>query len=224
MTNIATRVSRLIAGGINAAVDAVENMSPEMVMEESIREVEKAMDEIQAEIGKAVAEGHVASKKLASNSSKHEELSEQIEVAVKEGRDDLATAAISRQMDLEVQMPVLEQAITDAAEQEKELHGYIDALKGKRADMQEELKAFDARKAEMPENTVLDAAGNPSSQHEINKSVDRAAAAFDRASGHASDMLGTSGKDAAQLAELKDLARQSEVEKRLAALKGEAAG
>lgn len=223
MTNIATRVSRLIAGGINAAVDAVENMSPELVMEESIREVEKAMDEIQAEIGKAVAEGHVASKKLAANSSKHEELSAQIEVAVKEGRDDLATAAISRQMDLEVQVPVLEQAITDAAEQEKELNGYIDALKGKRADMQEELKAYKARQAEMPENTILDAAGIPSSQHAINQSVDRASAAFDRASGHASDMLGKSGTDAVQLAELKDLARQSEVEKRLAALKGEAA-
>ena len=223
MTNIATRVSRLIAGGLNAAVDAVENMSPDMVMQEAIREVEKAIEEVQAEIGKATAEGHLASKKLAANSSKHEELSIQIEVAVKEGRDDLAGAAISRQMDLEVQMPVLEQAITDAAEQEKELQGYIDALKGKRADMQEELKAFKAREAEMPENTVLDAAGNPSSRHEITKSVDRAAAAFDRATGHASDMLGTSAKDAAQLVELKDLARKSEIEKRLAALKGEEA-
>lgn len=224
MTNIATRVSRLIAGGVNAAVDAVENMSPEMVMQEAIREVENAIEEIRAEVGKATAESHLASKKLAANSSKHEELSIQIEVAVKEGRDDLASAAISRQMDLEVQMPVLEQAISDAAEQEKELSGYIDALKGKRADMQEELKTFKARQAEMPENTVLDAAGNPSSRHEVNKSVDRAAAAFDRASGHASDMLGTAGKDAAQLAELKDLARQSEVDKRLAALKGDAAG
>lgn len=37
--------------------------------------------------------------------------------------------------------------------------------------MQEELKAYKARQAEMPENTVLDAAGNPSSQHEINKAL-----------------------------------------------------
>jgi len=221
MTNIASRVSRLISGSVNAAVDAVENMSPEMVMEQAIREVEHAIGEVRAEQGKATAEGHLASKKLADNSGKHEELSTQIEIAVGQGRDDLAGAAISRQMDLEAQMPVLEQTIADAAEREKELNGYIDALKGKRADMQAELKAFAARKAEMPDNTVIDAAGNPSSQHDINKSVDQASAAFDRATGHASDLLSTSNAEAVQLSELQDLARQSEIEKRLASLKAE---
>ncbi len=220
MTNIASRVSRLISGSVNAAVDAVENMSPDMVMEQAIREVEHAIEEVRAEQGKATAESHLASKKLADNSSKHEELSVQIEIAVNQKRDDLAEAAISRQMDLEAQVPVLEQTIADTAEREKELGGYIDALQGKRADMQAELKAFADRSAEMPNNTVIDAAGNPSSQHDINKSIDRASAAFDRATGHASDMLGTSGSDAVQLSELKDLARRSEVEKRLATLKG----
>ncbi|WP_020397943.1 PspA/IM30 family protein [Kordiimonas gwangyangensis] len=223
MSNIASRVSRLIAGSVNAALDAVENMSPEMVMEQAIREVEGAIAEVRAEMGKATAERHLASKKLADNSGKHEELLEQIEVAVSKGRDDLASAAISRQMDLEAQVPVLEQTIADAAEREKELEGYVDALKGKRAEMLEELKAYRARIAEMPENSVIDAAGNPSASHEINKSVDRAAAAFDRASGHAADMLGGGMKDAAQMAELKDLARQSEIEKRLKAMKEKSA-
>ncbi len=219
MTNIANRVSRLIAGSVNAAIDAVENMSPEMVMEQSIREVEGATAEVRAELGKATAERHLASKKLADNSSKHEELAAQVEVAVGEGRDDLASAAISRQMDLEAQIPVLEQAIKDAAEREKELEGYVDALKGKRAEMQDELKAYKARMAEMPENTVIDAGGNPSAQHEINQKIDRASAAFDRASGHAADMLGSSADDAAKMAELKDLARKAEIEKRLASVK-----
>ena len=223
MSNIASRVSRLIAGSVNAAIDAVENMSPEMVMEQAIREVEGAIAEVRAEMGKATAERHLASKKLADNSDKHEELAEQIEVAVSKGRDDLASAAISRQMDLEAQVPVLEQTVADAAEREKELEGYVDALKGKRAEMLEELKAYRARMAEMPDKAVIDAAGNPSAGHEINKSVERAAAAFDRASGHAADMLGGGMKDAAQMAELKDLARQSEIEKRLKAMKEKSA-
>ncbi|WP_051556020.1 PspA/IM30 family protein [Kordiimonas gwangyangensis] len=105
MSNIASRVSRLIAGSVNAALDAVENMSPEMVMEQAIREVEGAIAEVRAEMGKATAERHLASKKLADNSGKHEELLEQIEVAVSKGRDDLASAAISRQMDLEARCP-----------------------------------------------------------------------------------------------------------------------
>lgn len=222
MSNIATRVSRLIAGSVNAAIDAVENMSPEMVMDQAIREVEAAITEVRAELGKATAERHLAAKKLADNSGKHEEMTAQIEVAVGEGRDDLASAAISRQMDLEAQMPVLEQAIKDADERERELEGYIDALRGKRAEMQEELKAYRARMAEMPENTVIDAGGNPSAHHEINQKIDRAAAAFDRASGHAADMLGSSTEDAIMMAELKDLTRKTEIEKRLAAIKGKA--
>lgn len=219
MTNIASRVSRLISGSINAAVDAIENMSPDMVMEQSIREIESAISEIRAELGKTTAEQHLASKKLAENSGKHDDLAEQIALAVGEGRDDLASAAISRQMDLEAQIPVLEQTIKDAAEREKDLEGYFEALRGKRVDMLEELNAFRLRQSEQPENTIVDAAGNPSSEHELTQAVDQASAAFDRAAGHATDMLGTSGKDAAQLAELKDLARRSEIEKRLASLK-----
>jgi phage shock protein A len=221
MTNIASRVGRLIAGGVNAAVDAVENMSPEMVMEQAIREIEQAIEDVRAEKGKATADSHLASKRLAKNSNKHEDLSMQIEVAIKESRDDLAEAAISHQLDLEAQIPVLEQTIAESTEREKELDGYVTALMGKRADMQEELQAFLARIAEMPENTVIDAAGKPSSQHEINKSVDHAAAAFDRASGHTADMLGSSSKDAALLSELQGLARKSEIEKRLEALKAQ---
>lgn len=223
MANLASRVGRLISGSINAAVDAVESATPVMVMEQSIREVEGAISEVRAEHGKATADRHLANKKLAENSGKHDEFARSIEVAIENGRDDLAEAAIARQMDLEAQVPVLEQTVADAAEREKELDGYIDALKAKRAEMQEELKAFRARMAEQPENTVIDAGGNPSAAHGINRKLDEASAAFDRASGHASDMLGSGTAEAAQMAELKELARKSEIEKRLAAIKEKSA-
>jgi len=223
MANLASRVGRLISGGLNAAVDAVENASPIVVMEQSIREVEGAIAEVRADHGKATAERHLASKKLAENSGKHEDLAKSIEVAIQEGRDDLAEAAIARQMGLEAQIPVLEQTVADAAEREKELDGYVDALKAKRAEMQDELKAYKVHMAEQPENTVIDAGGNPSAAHDVNRKLDEASAAFDRASGHASDMFGTSSTDASQMAELKELAKKSEIEKRLAALKEKSA-
>ncbi|TNE60879.1 MAG: PspA/IM30 family protein [Alphaproteobacteria bacterium] len=223
MTNLASRVSRLIAGSVNAAVDMVENAAPEMVMEQAVRELDAAINEVRAELGKATADRHLAAKQLAQNSDKHAELAEQIEVAITAKRDDLAEAAIGRQMDLEAQMPVLETAVTDAAERERELEGYVTALQGKRSDMREELRLWRERQKELPENTVVDAAGKPSPTHEINRSVDRATAAFDRAAGYAADSLGTSAKSSAQLAELKDLARKSEVEKRLAAIKAKGA-
>jgi len=222
MANLASRVGRLISGGINAAVDSVENATPIMVMEQSIREVEAAITEVRAEHGKATAERHLASKKLAENSGKHEGLAKNIEIAIENGRDDLAEAAIAQQMDLEAQVPVLEQTVADAAEREAELDRYVGALKAKRSEMQDELKAYKKHLVEQPENTVIDAGGNASATHDINKKLDEASAAFDRASGHASDMVGSTA-GAAQMAELHDLAKKSEVEKRLAAMKAKSA-
>ena len=49
--NIASRVGRLISGTANMVVDTVENMAPEMVMEEAIREVDRAIDDVRAELG-----------------------------------------------------------------------------------------------------------------------------------------------------------------------------
>ncbi len=218
MVKLASRVGRLISGSLNAAMDAVEDMSPLMVMEQSVREVEAAIAEVRTEMGKATADRHLARKKLAENSSKHEELAANIEVAVENGRDDLAEAAISRQMDIEAQIPVLEQAVADAAERETEFEQYIEALKGKRADMLEEIKAYKQREAERPENTVIDASGNPSAANDVNRKVDDASNAFDRVSGSIR-LDSSNAKNAADLAELTQLARKSEIEKRLASLK-----
>ncbi len=63
---------------------------------------------------------------------KHEDLNKNITLAVKEGRDNLAEAGIAQQMDIEAQIPVLEHAIADPAEQGKELEAYITALQAKK--------------------------------------------------------------------------------------------
>ena len=67
-----SRVGRIISGGFNALVDAVENAAPEAVMEEAIREVDDAIDEIRAELGKVVARKHLATSKLMEENKQHE--------------------------------------------------------------------------------------------------------------------------------------------------------
>ncbi|MDH3763867.1 MAG: PspA/IM30 family protein, partial [Gammaproteobacteria bacterium] len=52
--NIANRVGRIISGSLNALVDAVENAAPETVMEEAIREIDGAIDEVRTELGRVV--------------------------------------------------------------------------------------------------------------------------------------------------------------------------
>ncbi len=226
--SIGRRVGRLVSGGFNAIVDAVENAAPEAVMEEAIREVEDAIADVRAELGKVVASKHLASSRLMEENRKHEDMSDKVRVAVEQGRDDLAEAAIAQQMDIEAQIPVLEAAISDAGAQERELESYVRALQGRRREMEAELDGFRASRAAAHRAGAAAggavAAGGVVSP--IDGKVDRAGAAFDRVLRKSGGVPGPTGaadrKSATQLAELDDLARSHRIKERLAQLKAEA--
>ncbi|MFC6655728.1 PspA/IM30 family protein [Roseibium salinum] len=116
---LVARVKRLVSGGFNQVVDSIESASPETVMAEAIREVDRATDQVRDELAGVLANKHLANTRLGTTTTRHEELQEQIVLAVKQGRDDLAEAAIARQLDLEVQIPVLESAVADAGRDER---------------------------------------------------------------------------------------------------------
>lgn len=216
---LVSRVKRLVSGGVNSIVDAVENASPELVMKEAIREVESAIDEVRDELGKVLANKHLASRRLMDANAKHESLGDQIEMAVKEGRDDLAEAAISRQMDLESQIPVLEAAVSDADAEEAELESYVEALQARRREMDEELAAFKESRAEQ---SSLNEAGEPVASSGAERKITKAERAFDRVMRESSGLPGSGGSsrgDAAKLAELEKMSRDNRIKERLAALK-----
>lgn len=219
--SITNRVGRIISGSLNALVDAVENAVPETVMEEAIREIDSVIDDVRAELGRVVANKHLANTRLMEENKKHEALSDKIEVAIGESREDLAEAAISQQLDIEAQIPVLEATIGDCVNQEKELEGYINALQAKKREMKDELQQFrDAKKAAGATGSA-GAAG--SSSRSAESRVDKASSAFDRVAEKATGVLGgTSPADratATKLAELDDLARKNRIQERLAAIK-----
>lgn len=223
--SIANRVGRIISGSMNALLDAVENAAPDIVMEEAIREVDGAIDEVRAELGRVIAGKHLANQRLMDESRKHEELAEKIELAVKEGRDDLAEAAIARQLDIEAQIPVLENTIAEAGNQEKELEGYIVALQAKKREMQEELAQFRAAQQESKVAAVAGSSGQTHADSGVEVSVRKAESAFDRvmerATGVGSHSMPDRG-DASKLAELDELSRNNRIQERLAAIKNRA--
>ncbi len=216
---IASRVGRLIAGSVNALVDAVENAAPEVVMEQALREIDGAADDVRTELGRVIATKHLATKRLAEENRKHETLGEQVELAVAQAREDLAEAAIARQFDIEAQIPVLEAAITDAAAQQKELEGYIAALTARRREMEEELAQF---RAAQKQAAAAAAAGQAASgSGGAARKVAEAEQAFGRVLARNGGVPGSAamGADAAKLAELEDLARKNRIQERLAEIK-----
>ena len=220
---IATRVGRLISGSVNALIDAVENAAPETVMQQAIREIDAAIDEVRAELGKVLAGKHLAAKRIADENRRHEELTEQIELALKQGREDLAETAVARQFDIEAQLPVLEHTITDAGAQQKELEGYIAALQARRREMEAELSSYKAAQRAKPTSMPAGAA----SGGDVSRRAERAEHAFQRVLQNATGVPGTPGAnlgDAAKLAELEELARKNRIRERLEAMKAKQPG
>ena len=215
---LSRRVGRLVSGGFHALIDAAENLAPEAVMNESIREIERAVDEVRAELGKVLAQKPPAAKKMADERNRHEAIDANLQAAVDAGRDDLAEAGIAEQMDIEARLPILENTIADCAAQEKELEGFIAALQAKKREMQQQLQ--DWRAAQQSMSTGKTAGGNGSDLNRIARDAEKSGNAFDRVMGRQNSVH--SSTDAAQLAKLKeleDLSRNNRIAERLAALK-----
>ncbi len=211
------RVKRLISGSVNSVVDAVENKSPETVMKEAIREVDVAIDDVRSELGLVIANKHHANKRLMEAGAKHDDLADKIRLAVTENRDDLAEAAISKQIDIEAQIPILEDAVKDHATEETELESYVAALTGRRHEMEGDLQTYlDSRPAPGAPTRTGEAAATP------DRRAEHAENAFNRVLHGATGVSGTAGTDAdtaKKLAELEDIARDNRIKERLAALK-----
>ena len=139
--SLARRVARLVSGGFHAMLDKAEDCMPEAVMQENIRELERTIDEVRAELGKVLAQKHLATKKLADENNRHEQLGGQIASALDAGREDLAKAGIAEQLDIEARLPVLEQSLADCSSQERELDAFVAALLAKKREMQAAYRA-----------------------------------------------------------------------------------
>ena len=215
---LSRRVGRLVSGGFHALIDAAENLAPEAVMNESIREIERAVDEVRAELGKVLAQKHLAAKKMADESNRHEAIDANLQAAVDAGRDDLAEAGIAEQMDIEARLPILENTIADCAAQEKELEGFIAALQAKKREMQQQLQ--DWRAAQQSMGTGKTAGGNGSDLNRIARDAEKSGNAFDRVMGRQNSVhSSTDAEQLAKLKELEDLSRNNRIAERLAALK-----
>ncbi len=218
------RVGRLIAGGFNALVDAVENAAPEATMEQAIREIDTAINEVRNELGVVEAQRHLTSKRLAEDGQRVDTLDDQAKLALAEGREDLAEAAVSRQIDLETQLPVLEARLADLGDEKTKLEGYVSALQAKKREMRDALQSYQESRrvagqssSGQPEQFATDSGGGQAR-------AERAGDAFDRVFRRQTGLQSGSGggiDDEARLSELEEMARQNRVRERLLRLKSE---
>lgn len=213
------RVSRVIAGGAHAFLDKIEDAAPVAILEQSVREVEGITDEVRTELGRTVANRHLAQQQHLNLNKEHERLGTLISEALTRNRDDLAKPVIERQIDIEAQLPVLESSLGDLVQQEKELTGYVDALMGKKREMQMAIRDFELTRAQAESAAIRGThASTP-----VGEKLRAAQSAFDRTYQRQTglDAAGRSASldQASKIKELDELVRENKVNERLAALK-----
>lgn len=215
--SLKTRVGRVVAGGLHALLDRLEDLNPQAALEQALREADGVIDEVRHELGRASANRHLAQQQHARLNRAHEDLSDQIAQALTAGREDLARAAVARQLDIEAQLPVLEATLADLARQEQELQGFTAALLAKRREMQEALAAF------RQSRVASTSATQPAGQSAVEQRLAQVTAAFDRVYQRQTGLAGTSAAgdvdQAARLSELEALVRDHQIAERLARLK-----
>ncbi|WP_205478923.1 PspA/IM30 family protein [Sphingomonas arenae] len=211
------RVRRILSGRIEDTVDQMERNGGDGVMREAIREVDRAIDEIRSQQQSAMARRLQAAKQQKMVEAKIAELGEKARFAVNEGRDDLAEAALVRQVDFEAEIGKLVKVQESTGEEQAKLEDSLASLRSRKTQMEDALRAFGEAQAE----ASMGGDKGFQVQRQVEQKVERAEAAFDRAMGGAGGVNFTraDADTINKVTELDGLQKNASVQQRLAALK-----
>jgi phage shock protein A len=219
--SLRARVGRVIAGGVHALLDKLEDQAPEAMMEQSLREADAVIDDVRHELGLVSANRHLAQQQHGSLNAQHATLAAQIDQALAQAptpREDLARTAVARQLDIEAQIPVLETTLADLSREEAELQGFVAALLAKRREMEEALTALRRTRTAAAASTRSAAGSSHAEQRmgAVSGAFDRV---YERQTGLTPTARGATLEQAAKLKELDDLVRDNKINERLAQIK-----
>ncbi len=215
--SIISRVNRVLAGKIEDVVDLMERSGGDSVLREAIREADRAIDQLDAELETVTTQRLQAARQARLIEANCQKMTEKAKFAIDQGRDDLAEAAVVRQVDLEAEVVKLAKAQAASRDDEKLLEEAMIALKARKQGLEEALCAHLGGQSSDDDGESRDARG---ARRRAEKQVERAEKVFSRALfGCGSGFAKQDAETANRMAELDALHRSAEVAERLAALK-----
>jgi phage shock protein A len=218
---LANRIVRLLSANAHAMLDSLEGRNPEAMMNHFIRELDEAIGEVAAALGRDEAAKHLATTSIARQNNEIEVLAERVELAVKKGEDSAASAGIARQLDLEDTIAALNRSLEDAAEKAVEHERTLLGLRAKRREMEAALQSFVATSTSGDAEAGQPGAAKPGVAASREK-AEKAEAGFNRTMARATGVVGTvtgSNADPAQLKVLETMQRNHRIAERLARIK-----
>ena len=216
--SIIIRIKRIVSGSVQDLVDAMEKAGADTVMREAVRELDRIVDEVKTERDEATARRLQAVRQQRMYKERLEGIQEKAQFAMNEGREDLAEAALHRQIDFEAQVKKLAEIEVTAGEQERELEESLAALEMRKAQMEEELEHFEAARAQVG----IDSDDPVSKGNRTARKVERIEAAYKRAmesTGGAT--LKADAANTSKVAEIDVMIKKSEIEARMEAMRNQ---
>ena len=140
--SIFDRVSFLLAATVHDVVDRMERGGGDAVMREAIRDADRAIAQVKVELESAMARRLQAARHQKMLTERAEQLTEKAGLALGQGREDLAEAALSRQFDFEAQARELEAVQQQVREEERRLEEGLAALSARKRQMEDALQAW----------------------------------------------------------------------------------
>lgn len=217
------RIARILTSTAHSLVDKIEGLNEEGILEAAIREVDGAIEEVHTAQGEALARKHNVNKTIERLNLEKGRLEQEAEVAVREGRDELATAGLARIDDIERQTPELENQMLEHKAEADRLGQSLDSLKARRAQMADDLNQLRRSRLVSPASAPSGVPGR-----EAERKAARAETAFNdryaKATGTDRTTVHARESEHAKLRDLGDLSRQTRVQARLAELKARLQG
>lgn len=217
--NLRSRVAKVIAASAHGVLDKWEDANPVAMLEQSTRELEQVSSDVRSELGVAVANRHLTQQQHVRLNQEHATLADAISAAIEAGRDDLAKPAVARQIDIEAQLPVLEDSLVRLASEEKELSAFVEALMGKKREMQRAVQEFEASRREICATAGPNAAKSSHTRARVQAAQDAFDRTLQRQTGIEGLARGATLEQASKIKELSDMVRDNKINERLAALK-----
>jgi phage shock protein A len=212
---ILSRAGRLIAGIAYGAIERAEDNNKVAVVKQAIREIELAEKEARDALAQARAEEYRLNARRGEIDREMSDLADKIKTAIADKRDDLASAGIARQMDLEAQFEVLSKAIDENSEKIDTTLTTLRAILSSLQDAEARLTALEASERQ---ESIATATIGSSSAGSAAKAA-RAGRAIARATGVPDSVAPSRDID-----ELSKLHRDKEIASRLAKLKAQGQG
>jgi phage shock protein A len=226
--SIRKRVGRIISGVFNSSIDSMEAGADVVVLEETVRETDSAIEDLIDERNARAVDQHNAARRLATIKVKLSELATALATAIEQDMEDHAREVISSQMDLEKQEPVVQDTLDNAKADVEELDEAIEALRAKKREMKAELAEYLKMKAAEEAGSAEPGAVPPTiASTNAARKAEQAQATFDRVVERKTGLpsgLSSGIKSAKALSELQAVSRGNRIDERLAAAKASMSG